>query len=134
MENMKDIIIKHLHKDYICGWNNTIREKHSDKEVNVNDLHEILVDTFSSTTVEVECALVIFLIEKTKDINSVIEFWQKNYSRKFSLKGYNHFLSGSTATHITSIPDSYLHTNSNGYTYINRDFDNRLMRTPFDNH
>ncbi len=106
---VREMITKHLHKNYICGWNNSILDKDNDEEIKLNDLYDLMLNTFSADNKDTEIAIMIYLIEKTKDTKSVIEFWQKNWSPS---EGRNTLSSGSY-----SHSEGQISLSSGGYSH-----------------
>lgn len=110
MKDIRDLLIKHLHKYYSCGWNNSIIEKDTERPISLYELNCLMMDVFSTDENNVKCGIIIFMIEKTKDIKSVIKYWEVN-----SL-GFNGSLTASSTLTGTNL---YLNSNTNTNTIIN---------------
>ncbi len=117
MKDIRDLLIKHLHKYYSCGWNNNIIEKDTERPISLYELNCLMMDVFSTDENNVKCGIIIFMIEKTKDINSVMKYWEVN---SFRFNGEYLSRNGSlTASSTLSGTNLYVNSNTNTNTNIN---------------
>jgi hypothetical protein len=77
-DDLRDLILEHIDRTYICTWGDKIRLRETDKEIKLDMLISKLANTYSANPLEVEIIVLYHLVKVNRDIDNIISKWDRS--------------------------------------------------------